>query len=196
MFGKRAGRVAMRFASIAFVMLTFFAARPAIAGELTREDSALATQRATAFLAAFANSDADAYVSMLHTSIFQLVPNREQLLYGLRKGMESLRTSGQTTVSTDLTPPTEFYTAGDEMVAFIVRKSVVEEKGQRATFNGYLVAIRKTGGPGQWLFLDSDGFRSEPALIFRMLPALPRNAAIPPITTVPVDPKDVPPVKS
>ena len=190
----------MRFASVvaglAILVVACVMPRAATAGELTREDSALATQRATAFLAAFAAGDADAYVAMLHTSIFQLVPNKEQLLYGLKKGMESMRASGQTTEKTDLTPPTDFYTAGDEMVAFIVRKTVVEEKSQRAAFSGYLVAIRKIAGPGQWLFLDSDGFRNDPSLIFRMLPALPRNAAIPPITTAPVDPKDVPPVKS
>jgi hypothetical protein len=163
--------------------------RLAFAGELTREDSELATQRATAFTTAFAKGDADAYVALLHTSIFQLVPNREQLVYGLKKGMESLRTSGQVVEKTELTPPTQFYPAADEMVAFIVRKTTIREKEDRATFNGYLVAIRKTNGPGQWLFLDSDGFRNDPTLIFRMLPALPKDAAIPPISTQPVETK-------
>jgi hypothetical protein len=174
-------------AAIFFALLV--AARLACAGELTREDSDLATQRATAFLTAFANGDADTYVSMLHTSIFQLVPNREQLIYGLKKGMESLRSSGQVVEKTELTPPTQFYAAGDEIVAFIVRKTLVREHDDRASFSGYLVAIRKTGGPGQWLFLDSDGFRNEPELIFRMLPALPKDATIPPISTQPVDQK-------
>jgi hypothetical protein len=176
-----------RTASVFLALL--IAARLAFAGELTREDSELATQRATAFVTAFANGDADAYVAMLHTSIFQLVPNREQLVYGLKKGMESLRSSAQVVEKTELTPPTRFYVAGDEMVAFIVRKTLVREHDDRASFSGYLVAVRKTSGPGQWLFLDSDGFRNEPALIFRMLPALPKDAAIPPISTQPLDPK-------
>jgi hypothetical protein len=170
-------------------LLLLVSAPSAFSAELTRDDSELATQRATAFVTAFANGDADAYVALLHTSIFQLVPNREQLIYGLKKGMESLRTSGQVVEKTELTPPTQFYSAGDEMVAFIVRKTTIREKEDRALFNGYLVAVRKTSGPGQWLFLDSDGFRNDPTLIFRMLPALPKDAVIPPISTQPVETK-------
>ena len=75
------------------------------------------------------------------------------------------------------------------MVTFIVRQTTFREKGDHATFNGYLVAIRKASGPGQWLFLDSDGFRNDPTLIFRMLPALPKDAVIPPISTQPIETK-------
>jgi hypothetical protein len=158
-----------------------FSAASANAGELAREDSELVKKRAEAFTEAFDKGDANAYVEMLHTSIFQLVPNREQLVYGLKKGMESVRASEEKVESTELEAPTEFYVAGDEIVCFVVRKKIIRDRGQRSLNMGYLLAARKANGPGQWLFLDSDGFRNEEQLIFRMLPALPKDTKIPPI---------------
>lgn len=150
----------------------------ALAAPLTPEDARNLEARAKKVAAAFDTSDADTIVEMTHPSLFALMGGRDRMLELTRTAMTQLKAMDVEMISSALGTPTESYTAGDELVCFYPRITVMRVGEKKAKGTGYLVSVRKLPD-GEWLFLDGAGFRKNPQLLETLLPALPKDVKLP-----------------
>ncbi len=151
---------------------------------LVDDDQASLMQRATAFVAAYRERDAEKYAAMTHSSIFRLLPDRSLLVPSIRRGMERIHALGIVTEAYTLFPPTECETAETEIVCFVPRKIVTVLDGKREEELSYLLAGRAASNAGAWYFLDSDGFRNSPQRLYELFPDLPRTVKAPAISVL------------
>ena len=66
-----------------------------------------------------------------------------------------------------------------EEVTFVPKTHVVQMAGQRVSAIGFFIAARKKG-TNEWLFLDGNGLRKNPALLWQLFPELPKDVVTPP----------------
>ena len=152
---------------------------------LADDDRAVLMQRAAAYVKAFDDADAEAYVALTHPAIYRLLPDKAELLPAVQRAMKRIHSLGIVTENYSLYPPNECYAAGTELVCFLRRVIITVLGGKRDEGQGYLLAGRDMSTASPWLFLDSDGFRQNPQRLFEFFPALSLDVKPPPIVLAP-----------
>ena len=150
----------------------------AFADALAPDDAKALNDRAAKIGAAFDATDIDTIIAMTHPSLFDLVGGKEQMIAITKGAMSQLRASGVRFVESSLGVPTEVHSAGDELICFYPRTTVMRIGEKKAKSTGFLICIRKAAG-GEWLFLDGSGLRKNPGLLKTLLPALPEDVKLP-----------------
>ena len=179
--------VAMKLQMVSLVVTLLLGGCTSVRAEpVSEKDIDLLMQRATAFANAFNTGDVKAYVDMMHSSIKALGISREQMFLTVQDSMTEIPRMGIVLEKVTLERPQQCYEASNEAVCFVPRQMVIRTKGIRQLYRGYLLAGKASGGPFEWHFLDSDGFRTNPERLFLLFPALQRDAKIPPIRVEPL----------
>lgn len=162
--------------------LCLFAAVPARAATLGREEVDFLRRDLDAMLALYEQGDAEAMLGKTHPALFQFAGGREVVAQALRQALEQLQAVHLRFVSSEMGAPTETYLAGDEEICFIPRTSVIEVNGSRVRSVTFMVAIRPVGG-GEWKYLDGSGLYRNPGVLQQLFPALSQDMPLPPVHT-------------
>lgn len=166
-----------KIAAITFALLCWLI-NTANAGTLSAEEVSTLRAEIAAMLSAVDQGDSEALIERTHPSVWKLVGGKAAFEKLTRQAVAQLRQAGVKIVSTEIGIPTETYLAGDEEVCFVPRFSIMEMPGRRAKSTTFLIAIRRFGGR-EWSFLDSAGLRTNPQMLYQLLPELDRSIALP-----------------
>jgi hypothetical protein len=147
------------------------------AATLSSADRAELLRQAQAAQAAVDRLDFDAMIKLLPPAAFKLYDKATFEQQG-RAAMAQLKAMGFRYLKTEYGEPTTPFRAGDDIVCFVPRTSLIEIKGRTAKSKAYWIAVRPAGG-GEWKFLDGAGIHAKPDLLWRMFPALPRDIRLP-----------------
>ena len=152
---------------------------------LSDPEKATLMEQANSLQEAFTNGDADLIIRKTHPSIFQMFKSREQFETITREAVKNLPAK-ITIEKTDWGQPTGLYANGDEDVCFVPKTMTMKLGAKHLQSVGYLVAVRQHGAK-DWLFIDGAGMKGNPALLYTLLPKLPRDIITPPnvITMLP-----------
>lgn len=138
----------------------------------------------TQMISAFEAGDVDNFLSMVHGSLITLSGGEDQLKLVLTDALEKLNEVGIKFVSSEVQDPGEVYIAGDKIVVFVPRVSVMEIQGQKMKSMSFLVAIKDPNS--EWKYLDGSGLRNKQHLLWQLIPELQKDVRFPPNYIEPV----------
>lgn len=168
----------MKHMGILLALCLLFAA-PVSAGTLDDAEVTALREDITEMTAAFEAGNAAPLIERTHPSLPALMGGQEIFVQVTQQAMRQMQEGGVRIVSFELGQPTQTYPAGDEEVCFVPKVAVVDVQGEQAKSTSFMIAIRKTGG-GRWTYLDGAGLRTNPGLLYQLLPALERGITMPP----------------
>lgn len=151
----------------------------AYASELTFAESSLLMKRASLASEAALHQDVDAVLELTHPVIYMLGMSRADLSRIMREGLAQMASMGVVAEKAVLGNPSPVYDAADQKVCFIPRVMSMRVGTKTGRSVGYLVAVKDSGDSSKWLFLDSAAFMSQPELLFKLIPGLPKNLVFP-----------------
>ncbi|AWB80156.1 hypothetical protein D7U87_18975 [Stenotrophomonas maltophilia] len=151
---------------------------PALAGELSPEDSAALRKEVQAMMGAFARGDTELIIARTHPSLKQLAGGDEAYARATRDTVKALRKAGVTIISDEAGVPGRTYAAGDEEVCFVPRQSLLRVREAPMRSTSFMVAVRRVGTT-QWRYLDGAAMLDNPALLRQLLPALEPGVTLP-----------------
>jgi hypothetical protein len=152
---------------------------PAAEAEALRADVA-------AIGAAVEVGDAEPVIARTYHTLKDLMGGEEAFAQVTRQALEGLRASNVRFVSSEVGLATETYPAGEDIVTFVPRVSVMEVNGKRVRATSFMIAVRPAPG-GQWMFLDGAGLKGHPEMLEKLLPALAKDVPLPPNTVEAVE---------
>lgn len=147
-------------------------------GTLSKEHIVELKAAAEKVLVATKNGDADTVVSMTHSSLFEAMGGEEACKATTRDAFKQFAQRNIKFLGTTFGEPGETYDMGSEEVCILPHQNIMEMNEIKVKSTGYLVAVRSKSGGG-WTFLDGAGFRENPAILWQILPKLPKDVKLP-----------------
>jgi hypothetical protein len=130
--------------------------------------------------AAYALGDAIQTARLTHPSLIRLFGGRVSFVETISTLIRAQKTQGFSVESWRLGTPSKTYQAGADLVCFVPGETIIKTSSGRFREIGYTIAVRDSGPSGHWQFLGSSGLRDRPALLWDLLPNLPREVQLPP----------------
>ena len=161
-------------------------AERAFAGTMSSAEAEALRADVAAIGTAVEVGDAEPVIERTYHTLKDLMGGEEAFAQVTRQALESLRTGSVRFVSTEVGLATETYPAGEDIVTFVPRVSVMEVNGKRVRATSFMIAVRPAAG-GQWMFLDGAGLKGHPEMLEKLLPALAKDVPLPPNTVEAVD---------
>lgn len=149
------------------------------AKRLSDEDVYLLRRDIAVLRAALNQGDADTIIAKTYVPSSSDAAERDRLLSAVRQRIDSMNTSGTRLLGVDSLAPSLCYRAGEEDICFVPESFVIQKESRRWKVVSYMAAIRPVAG-GEWKYLDGAAYLTHQATIFEKIPALPRDARIPP----------------
>jgi ketosteroid isomerase-like protein len=155
------------------------AARPVLQGEALPADEVKAIHAAIgAMERAFREADYDAILKGTHPSLIARVGGEEEYREMLESAVAMIQSGEVKIGDAELDAPAVMYRAGEERVCFVPKRNTVEAADRKMRNTGFFVAIRDKSGE-DWRLLDGAGLRSNPGMLWLLLPELPRDLELP-----------------
>lgn len=148
--------------------------------KLSEADGTALLEHAKKVQTAFDKGDADAIIRHTHPAILNFFPSQEEFEKITREAVKTLAARVKTEEG-EWGSPSAVYTGDEDEVCFVPRSGVMVVDGKRASFKSFLIAGRPKAG-GEWKFLDGTSLRTNPKLLWRMFPGLPKDITLPPNT--------------
>jgi hypothetical protein len=114
-----------------------------------------------------------------HTSLIEYSGGRESYDLLFNKTIQQITLFKVKMISFKFENPEQLYTAGNEIVCFVPRASIMKVGKEKIKTVGYMVAIRKINSK-EWFYLDGAGFQDDKNLLWELLPLLPKTIELPP----------------
>lgn len=152
----------------------------ALAGTLSKGEAEQLRNEVQTIADALDRGDAEPLIRRTHLSMQTLAGGTSAYATATRQYVSGLRESGLKVLSAEVGQPTETYVAGDELVCFVPRTTLLDLKGSKARSQSFFVAIRRNGSGNSWTFLDGASFRKHPEMLFQLLPSLTPFINLPP----------------
>lgn len=143
----------------------------------TKEKAAL-LEEAKLAQDAMNRGDLEAMMKYEHPAVFKLAGGKDEFEKQAKASLEMLKTLGVKYVKTDFGDPTDTYDAGDNIVCFLPRTSLLDTNGKKVKSQGYWLAAR-TKGDTVWRFVDGAGIEANKDLLWMMFPDLPKDIHLP-----------------
>lgn len=151
------------------------------AKRLSDEDVYLLRRDIAVLRAALNQGDADTIIAKTYVPSSSDAAERDRLLSAVRQRIDWVNTSGTRLLGVESLAPSLCYLAGEEEICFVPESFVMQMDPRRWKVVSYMAAIRPVAG-GEWKYLDGAAYVNHPATIFEKIPALPRDARVPPST--------------
>ena len=171
-----------------FATLLLVLAGPAstLAEDLSADETAALKKEIETMMAEFEAGKTENLLAKTHSSLVEMMGGKEKLTEVTNQAVASMAEMGMKFHESELGDPTELYAAGDEVITFVPRSSIMEVQGQKVKSTGFMIAIRPKGG-GDWSYLDGSGLRRNPELLWTLFPDLTRDIVLPPNNMEPVE---------
>jgi len=159
---------------IAFVLLSPLSA----IANLSPDEEARLSEQVRSLNAAYEEGNADKIVEMTFKPVVAMVGGAEAMKGMVQKSMNAQKDAGVIIESYSIGKPTEPIVAGEDVVTFIPKVTVMKMPGKRARSTTFMVGARKVKDK-TWYFMDGAGFRKKPTMIYTFFPSLPQNLVLP-----------------
>lgn len=160
------------------IALCCWLAGPAFAGTLSAADAEKLRAEIASLTAAVERGDPEPLIRKTHPSLHALMGGAENFEQVTRQAVTQIPRSGIKFLSSTVGTPTKTYAAGDEEVCFVPKTAVMEVQGKKAKTSNFMIAIRPAKG-GAWQYLDGAGLRTNPEMLYQMLPKLEHGIELP-----------------
>lgn len=166
--------------SIIFVALYFgsaFAQAVKPPRELSADEKTALLKEADDTMEGFIKGDADAVIKRTSKLILKMIPSREQFEQVTRDAMAGMKEQGIAIEENKNGEPTLCYPTASGDVCFLPRSGILSISGKRIKSVTYFICVHEDG---VWKLLDSSSVHKRPALLWELIPDLPKDLKLPP----------------
>ena len=139
----------------------------------------------TAIARRFAEASDGANVTVLadytYPALIEMMGGRAAFMEASATALSELKNAGLTLESSTFGAISKTYVDGRRRICFLPQQLVFALRGQRLKSIGFLIAVHDPQAAAPWTFLDSNGLRNNPALLWEFFPGLPKNVQLPPV---------------
>ena len=164
--------------NVAIVLALCWLTSSALAATLSAAEIEKLRAEIASITSSVEHGNADLLITKTHPSLYALMGGAENFEQVTREVVSQIPASGVKFLSSSVGTPTQTYPAGDEEVCFVPKTNVMEVQGKKAKSTGFMIAIRPAKG-GTWLYLDGNGLRENPELLYQLLPKLEPGITLP-----------------
>ena len=125
----------------------------------------------------FKKGDAQKLIDKTHPYLFKLVNGKEAFQAMIMQAAKQLIDRGIKIELEEITQPMDFYRTGEDIVCFIPKTSTITVDETKVKSVSFMIAIKSK--QGKWSYLDGSGLSKNPDLLWKLLPKLPRDVALP-----------------
>jgi hypothetical protein len=115
-------------------------------GVLSPDEKTVLLKQMEMVQAAINQWDFDTLLKFTHPAVFNLVGGKDAFEKAARAAMDQLKQTGIKFLKTDFGEPSITYKAGDEVICFVPRTSLLQYSQKTVRSQAYWVAIRTAGG--------------------------------------------------
>ena len=124
--------------------------------------------------------DPEPFIRKSHPLVYQYAGGQKEFEAQVRQAVQAFSDKGVTLATENTGVPSEIIIVDGGEVCFVPRTIRLSANGRQARQTTYVVAIRDVSP--QWRYVDGGAFRTNPGLLFTMLPFLPKDISLPPNT--------------
>lgn len=128
----------------------------------------------------FNRGDPEPFISSAHPLVYQHAGGQAAFESQARDAIRAFRDGTMTLTTLATGAPSELIQVDGGDICFVPRIVRLESNGRQARQTTYVVAIRDVSP--QWRYVDAAPFRTNPDLLYTMLPFLPQGTKLPPNT--------------
>ncbi len=150
------------------------------AASLSSEEATLLVADVERVFDGFNRGDPEPFISSSHPLVYQYAGGQEAFESQARDAIIAFK-DGEMKLTTLATgSPSELIRVEGGEICFVPRIVKLDSNGRQAKQTTFVVAIRDVSP--NWRYVDGSSFRTNPGLLFTMLPFLPKDLTLPPNT--------------
>ena len=116
-------------------------------------------------------------IKKTHPAIFKLAGGEKRFKEAIRSAAKKMIETGVKIESSEVEAPKKFHKAGDELVCFVPKTSVMVMGGQRVKSTSFMIAARRD--KQDWKYMDGAGLRRNRELLWTFFPGLDKDLKLP-----------------
>jgi hypothetical protein len=164
------------------VLVLIASASPPVLGieQSCRSESDTLLKRAHALSLATVQGDATTVARHTHPFFIRRAGGRPKFAEFVKSVAKHMKDEGYTVTSFTFSPPLLTHRSGANIVCLIPIQTAVAGPPGQFIETGFLVAVRDLAPSSSWVFFGSSGLRTNPEILWEVLPDLPRDVQLPP----------------
>ena len=171
----------MKYLSSCIVLILMLLAPPNVsAAFLSADESEILVNDIERVFSRFNQGDPEPFILSSHPLVYQYAGGQEAFENQARKAIQAFKDGHMRLTTEDIGAPTELIVVEGGEVCFVPRTVRLKSNNRQARQTTFVVAIRDVSS--QWRYVDGSPFRTNPELLFTMLPFLSKDVVLPPNT--------------